>query len=52
MTKEPTRDDETPSKPFTPKPKPMVRPGKPATKASRAADKRMDKMVIKRMRKV
>jgi len=34
-----------------PKPKPKASPGGPATKAEHAALKRMDKTVIKRMRK-
>jgi hypothetical protein len=33
------------------KPNPKVSPGKPATKAELAAQKRVDKTVIKRMRK-
>jgi hypothetical protein len=41
----------TPHKPFTPKAKPKASPGTPATKAERAALKRADKTVIKRMRK-
>ena len=41
----------TPPKPFTPKAKPKVSPGAPATKAEHAAFKRADKTVIKRMRK-
>jgi len=41
----------TPPKPFTPKAKPKTSPGGPATKAEHAALKRVDKTVIKRMRK-
>jgi hypothetical protein len=41
----------TPSKPFTPKAKNKPNPRPPATKAEHAALKRVDKMVIKRMRK-
>jgi len=41
----------TPPKPHA-KPKPKVSPGKPATKAERAAQKRSDKTVIKRMRRI
>jgi hypothetical protein len=37
--------------PKPPKPNPKTSPGGPATKAEHAALKRMDKMVIKRMRK-
>ncbi|HEX4273331.1 MAG TPA: hypothetical protein VHZ32_18205 [Rhizomicrobium sp.] len=39
----------TPKK--APAPKPKVNPGRPVTKADIAAQKRMDKMIIKRMRK-
>ena len=42
-------DEPSPPKPVTPKPKASPRP--PATKADIAAQKRMDKTVIKRMRK-
>jgi hypothetical protein len=42
----------TPPKPHAPlKPKGKVSPGAPATKAEHAALKRIDKTVIKRMRK-
>lgn len=59
MLKKPSDDDvlkrtlKTPPKPFTPKAKPKPNPGAPATatKAERAAQKRVDKMVVKRMRK-
>ena len=40
-----------PAKPFTPKTKPVASPGRPATKAQIAGQKRVDKTVIKRMRK-
>jgi hypothetical protein len=45
----PGRMLKSPPKPFTPKAKPSPFP--PATKAERAALKRIDKTVIKRMRK-
>ena len=49
MTKEP---DRAPPPPETkPKAKPKISPRPPVTKAEQAALKRMDKMVIKRMRK-
>jgi hypothetical protein len=58
MSKDATKDDEVlqrtvkpPPKPFTPKAKPKASPGRPATKAEHAALKRVDKTVIKRMRK-
>jgi hypothetical protein len=57
MTKDPTGDDvlkrmlNTPPEPLTPKPKAKPSPGGPATKAEHAALKRVDKTVIKRMRK-
>jgi len=57
MPKTPSEDDvlrrmlKTPPKPFTPKVKPKANPHSPATKAEHAALKRMDKTVIKRMRK-
>ena len=41
----------TPPKPFTPKAKPKASPAPPATKAEIANQKRIDKTVIKRMRK-
>jgi len=41
----------TPPEPFTPKAKAKPSPFPPATKAERAALKRIDKTVIKRMRK-
>jgi len=41
----------TPPKPFTPKAKLKVNHGPPTTKAERATEKRVDKTVIKRMRK-
>jgi len=41
----------TPPTPFTPKAKPKVSPGKPATRAQIASQKKVDKTVIKRMRK-
>jgi hypothetical protein len=46
-------DDPSSEKETAPKkaPKPKVNPGRPVTKADIAAQKRMDKMVIKRMRK-
>jgi hypothetical protein len=47
----PTRMLSTPAKPVTPKAKPKANPGRPATKAEHAALKRVDKTVIKRMRK-
>ena len=37
--------------PVAPKAKPKASPGRPATRAEHAAMKRIDKMVIKRMRK-
>ena len=46
-----TRMQKTPLKPLTPKAKPKPNPGAPATKAEHAALKRVDKMVVKRMRK-
>jgi hypothetical protein len=42
---------ETPPKPAAPKPKAKPGHGGPATKAQQAAAKRIDKTVIKRMRK-
>ncbi len=58
MTKEPTRDEQpppkkNPTKPPTPKPPaPQLKGGRPPlTKAEHAAQKRVDKNVIKRMRK-
>ena len=39
------------SKPAAPKPKPKANPRPAPTKAELAAQKRIDKMVIKRMRK-
>jgi hypothetical protein len=45
------RLQKTPAKPFTPKAKVKPNPGKPATKADHAALKRVDKTVIKWMRK-
>jgi hypothetical protein len=47
----PTRMLNTPPKPFTPKAKNKPSPKAPATKAEHAALKRVDKTVIKRMRK-
>ena len=49
MSKGPS--EKAPSKPFLHKAKPKPSPGGPATKAEHAALKRMDKTVIKRMRK-
>jgi hypothetical protein len=46
-----SEEDEAPRRALKPKPKPKVNPGRPATKAEHAALKRVDKMVIKRMRK-
>jgi hypothetical protein len=46
----PKSPDNSP-KPVTPKAKNKPNPGAPATKAEHAALKRVDKMVIKRMRK-
>jgi len=43
--------DTSPLKPIVSKPKNKPNPGAPATKAQHAALKRVDKMVIKRMRK-
>jgi len=43
--------DSSPSKPAPPKAKKKPNPHAPATKAEHAALKRIDKMVIKRMRK-
>jgi len=43
--------DTHPPKPVAPKAKTKPRPRGPATKAEHAALKRVDKMVIKRMRK-
>jgi hypothetical protein len=58
MSKDATKDDDVlrrtpklPPKPLTPKAKPKASPGRPATKAEHAALKRVDKTVIKRMRK-
>ena len=58
MSKSPNKKDDvlplalkTPPKPVTPKAKPKTNPGRPATKAEHAALKRVDKTVIKRMRK-
>ena len=42
---------QTPPKPFTPKAKPKPSPVASPTKAERAALKRIDKTVVKRMRK-
>jgi hypothetical protein len=49
MTKSPDDTNAKPPKPSPVKPKPA--PGLPQTKAERAARMRVDKMVIKRMRK-
>jgi hypothetical protein len=46
-----SKEDEAPRRSLKPKPKPKVNPGHPTTKAEHAALKRVDKMVIKRMRK-
>jgi hypothetical protein len=55
MPKGPSEDDvpalKTPPQPFAAKSKPKASHGGPATKAEHAALKRMDKTVIKRMRK-
>jgi hypothetical protein len=45
------RPQKTPPKPLTPKASNRPSPFPPATKAERAALKRVDKMVVKRMRK-
>ena len=45
------RMPKTPPKPFALKAKPKASPSGPATKAEHAALKRVDKTVIKRMRK-
>jgi hypothetical protein len=49
MAKTPQEGDVPPPK--LSKAKPKANPGRPATKAEHAALKRVDKMVIKRMRK-
>ena len=46
-----TKDTPDAAKPALPKPKPKAVPARPVTKADIAAQKRQDKMVIKRMRK-
>jgi len=52
MSKVPPPDQhQEPSQPPQPKPKSKPKHGGPATKAEHAALKRIDKMVIKRMRK-
>jgi hypothetical protein len=54
MTKEDSGDDtsqKTPTTPATSKPKDKARPGPILTRAQIAAQKRVDKTVIKRMRK-
>ena len=50
MTKTPDNSSDA-AKPVAPKPKPKVNPAPPPTKAQIASQKRIDKMVIKRMRK-
>lgn len=45
------KPNENAPKPAPPKPMPKPNPGRPTTKAEHAALKRVDKMVIKRMRK-
>ena len=47
----PVQEPKNPSKPLAPKSKNKSSPHVPATKAEHAALKRIDKMVIKRMRK-
>ena len=51
MSDDQPRNNETEQRRDAPKPKPKVNPGRPVTKADIAAQKRMDKTVIKRMRK-
>jgi hypothetical protein len=50
MSQEPTQP-KTPAKPVTPEAKPRTSPRPPVTKAEHAALKRIDKTVVKRMRK-
>jgi hypothetical protein len=56
MSKDASKDDEVSRRTLKPPPKPLTtkpkaNPGRPATKAEHAALKRVDKTVIKRMRK-